>query len=57
VISAGFGYTAPNWVGAVLAAAALLLALLSAALERRADNPSAVIAASVPAEQRTAVHH
>ncbi|WP_416874667.1 MFS transporter [Kitasatospora sp. SC0581] len=35
VISAGLGYTAPNWVGAVLAAAALLLAFWSAALERR----------------------
>ncbi|MFF5387850.1 MFS transporter [Streptomyces sp. NPDC013012] len=35
VIAAGFGYTAPNWVGAVLAAAALGLALWSAALERR----------------------
>ncbi|MYS08206.1 MFS transporter, partial [Streptomyces sp. SID6041] len=36
VIAAGFGYTAPNWVGALLAAAALGLALWSAALERRA---------------------
>lgn len=35
VIAAGLGYTAPNWVGAVLAAAALLLALLSGAIERR----------------------
>ncbi|MFI2610994.1 MFS transporter [Kitasatospora sp. NPDC018619] len=35
VIAAGLGYTAPNWVGAALAAAALLLALWSAALERR----------------------
>ncbi|MFC8449059.1 MFS transporter [Kitasatospora sp. NPDC057223] len=35
VISAGFGYTAPNWVGAALAAAALLLALVSGALDRR----------------------
>ncbi|MEZ0113512.1 DHA1 family inner membrane transport protein [Catenulispora sp. EB89] len=34
VISAGFGYTAPNWVGAVLAGSALLLAVWSAALER-----------------------
>ncbi|WP_221348902.1 MFS transporter [Streptomyces beigongshangae] len=37
VIAAGLGYTAPNWVGAVLAATALLLAVLSAALERRDD--------------------
>ena len=35
VISAGLGYTAPNWVGAALAAAALALAFWSAALERR----------------------
>ncbi|MGW8765227.1 MFS transporter [Streptomyces sp. NPDC055815] len=35
VIAAGFGYTSPNWVGAALAAAALLLAFWSAALERR----------------------
>ncbi|MEV6259333.1 MFS transporter [Streptomyces sp. NPDC051784] len=35
VIAAGFGYTAPNWVGAALAASALLLAVLSGALERR----------------------
>ncbi|MEV6330137.1 MFS transporter [Streptomyces sp. NPDC051909] len=42
VISAGLGYTSPNWVGAVLAAAALLLALWSAALERRAPAKGAV---------------
>jgi DHA1 family inner membrane transport protein len=48
VITAGLGYTAPNWVGALLAAAALLLAFWSAALERR--TPAAVPAA-VP------VHH
>ncbi|WP_037367374.1 MFS transporter [Amycolatopsis orientalis] len=35
VISAGFGYTAPNWVGAALAGSALGLAVWSAALERR----------------------
>ncbi|MET9436628.1 MFS transporter [Streptomyces sp. NPDC006551] len=35
VIAAGLGYTAPNWVGAALAAAALLLAFVSAGLERR----------------------
>ncbi|MEU7485228.1 MFS transporter [Streptomyces sp. NPDC042319] len=35
VISAGFGVTAPNWVGALLAASALVLAFWSAALERR----------------------
>ncbi|MBB2748492.1 UNVERIFIED_ORG: DHA1 family inner membrane transport protein [Microbispora rosea subsp. rosea] len=41
VIAAGLGYTAPNWVGALLTASALVLAVLSAALERR----SAVVAA------------
>lgn len=34
VISAGFGYTAANWVGAALALSALLVAFLSAWLER-----------------------
>ncbi|MEU8510935.1 MFS transporter [Kitasatospora sp. NPDC048722] len=52
VISAGLGYTAPNWVGALLAAAALVLAVWSAALERRAPARStAVPAVSIP------VHH
>ncbi|MFE4800061.1 MFS transporter, partial [Streptomyces sp. NPDC056708] len=51
VIAAGLGYTAPNWVGAVLAAAALVLAFWSAALERRTPAPGA--AAAVPAP----VHH
>lgn len=36
VISAGLGYTAPNWVGALLAASALGLAVVSARLERGA---------------------
>ncbi|MFF9312086.1 MFS transporter [Streptomyces sp. NPDC014748] len=44
VIAAGFGYTAPNWVGAALAAGALVLAVLSAALERRDGAPSTVVA-------------
>ncbi|UUN27974.1 MFS transporter [Streptomyces sp. FIT100] len=35
VIAAGLGFTAPNGVGALLAASALALALLSSALERR----------------------
>lgn len=35
VIAAGFGYTAPNWVGAALAGSALALALVSASVERR----------------------
>ncbi|RAJ43030.1 DHA1 family inner membrane transport protein [Kitasatospora sp. SolWspMP-SS2h] len=46
VITAGFGYTAPNWVGALLAGSALLLAVASAVLERRAPAPGA---ARVPA--------
>ncbi|MGW2742734.1 MFS transporter [Streptomyces sp. NPDC001450] len=57
VIAAGFGYTAPNWVGAALAAAALVLAVLSAALERRDIGEGAVVASGSPAGQRTAVHH
>ncbi|HEY8977983.1 MAG TPA: MFS transporter [Streptomyces sp.] len=44
VIDAGHGYTAPNWVGAALAVSALLLAVLSAALERRDRTPSTVVA-------------
>ncbi|MFF2951319.1 MFS transporter [Kitasatospora sp. NPDC057965] len=56
VIAAGLGYTSPNWVGAVLAAAALVLAIWSAALERRTPvtataAPADPVAAAVP------VHH
>ncbi|MFF3075056.1 MFS transporter [Kitasatospora sp. NPDC057936] len=56
VISTGLGYTAPNWVGALLAASALVLAVWSAALERRAPGratavPNAVPTVSIP------VHH
>ncbi|MEU5899822.1 MULTISPECIES: MFS transporter [Streptomyces] len=57
VISAGLGYTAPNWVGAVLAASALVLAFVSAALERRSTAPGPIVAGAVPVEQRTPVHH
>ncbi|MFF0725109.1 MFS transporter [Streptomyces sp. NPDC004134] len=46
VISAGLGYTAPNWVGAALAASGLALALLSARLERRAAGTAGPAAAS-----------
>ncbi|MFH8991941.1 MFS transporter [Streptomyces sp. NPDC017940] len=49
VIAAGFGYTAPNWVGAALAASALALALLSAALERRSTGTSRVVTGAAPA--------
>ncbi|GAA0445896.1 MFS transporter [Streptomyces sp. NPDC046215] len=45
VISAGFGYTAPNWVGALMAASALGLAVLSASLERRTAGRGGLIAA------------
>ncbi|MFJ7630235.1 MFS transporter [Streptomyces sp. NPDC097595] len=48
VISAGLGYTAPNWVGAALAASALLLALASSALERRTTAPSRLVATHAP---------
>ncbi|GAA3159524.1 MULTISPECIES: MFS transporter [Streptomyces] len=51
VIAAGLGYTAPNWVGALLAAAALGLAVLSAALERRERRPEAAAPAdAAPAD-------
>ncbi|WP_030689688.1 MFS transporter [Streptomyces globisporus] len=55
VIAAGFGYTAPNWVGAALAAAALGLALWSAALERRTPAVGAGSSAGVRAP--APVHH
>lgn len=60
VISAGFGYTAPNWVGAALAASALGLAVLSAALERRSASPGKVVAGAVtvtPTDAPMPVHH
>ncbi|GGO43527.1 MULTISPECIES: MFS transporter [Streptomyces] len=59
VISSGFGYTAPNWVGAALAASALGLAVLSAALERRSTAPSKVVAAAgvAPAAEVPAPAH
>ncbi|MEU5162803.1 MFS transporter [Streptomyces sp. NPDC020875] len=44
VIAAGFGYTAPNWVGAALAASALAVAVLSRRLELRAAAPSRIVA-------------
>ncbi|MDJ0344137.1 hypothetical protein QMK19_36085 [Streptomyces sp. H10-C2] len=49
VIAAGLGYTAPNWVGAALAAAALALAILSGALERRSTARGRIVAAGVAA--------
>lgn len=55
VITAGLGYTAPNWVGALLAAAALVLALWSAALERRTAKTRT--AAPAPSPTAVPVHH
>ncbi|MFD9817902.1 MFS transporter [Streptomyces violascens] len=58
VIAAGLGYTAPNWVGAVLAAAAVVLAIVSSALERRTNAGSRIVAGAVPAPARaSAAHH
>lgn len=60
VIAAGLGLTAPNWVGAILAAGALVLAVLSAALERRQVRTGsrlvtgAAAAAKTPAPAATA---
>ncbi|MFD8386865.1 MFS transporter [Streptomyces sp. NPDC059679] len=61
VISAGMGYTAPNWVGALMAAAALGTAVLSATLERRTARTGRIVAAGglsatdEPREDATAV--
>ncbi|MGW7413948.1 MFS transporter [Streptomyces sp. NPDC054863] len=73
VIAAGYGYTSPNWVGAALAASALLLAVVSSLLERREParpKASGVVAGSsgstaadrapagnAPAGQAVASHH
>ncbi|MEV5599958.1 MFS transporter [Streptomyces sp. NPDC052299] len=48
VIGAGLGYTAPNWVGAALAASALVLALVSSTLERRTTASSRLVVTHVP---------
>ncbi|MER7724998.1 MFS transporter [Streptomyces sp. NPDC096323] len=48
VIAAGLGYTAPNWVGAALAASALVLAFVSSTLERRTAGASRLVAAHRP---------
>ncbi|MFC7305978.1 MFS transporter [Streptomyces monticola] len=57
VIAAGLGYTAPNWVGAVLAASALVLAILSAGLERRTAGTARIVASGAPVEHAAAAHH
>ncbi|MEU6735551.1 MFS transporter [Streptomyces physcomitrii] len=48
VIAGGLGYTAPNWVGALLAGSALLLAVLAAALERRSPAAGRTVVRSAP---------
>ncbi|MFF7177306.1 MFS transporter [Streptomyces sp. NPDC008121] len=50
VIAGGLGYTAPNWVGALLAGAALLLAFLSAGLERRDRAAGRAVPAGLTAD-------
>ncbi|MFJ8310185.1 MULTISPECIES: MFS transporter [unclassified Streptomyces] len=58
VIAAGLGYTAPNWVGAALAASALVLALVSSGLERHTREGSRIVAGAGPEPVRaTASHH
>jgi DHA1 family inner membrane transport protein len=64
VISAGLGYTAPNWVGALLSATALLLAFLAAFLDRRTKARSRVVATGpattptpAPTAATAAAHH
>jgi DHA1 family inner membrane transport protein len=47
VIAAGFGWTAPSWIGAGLAGVGLALAVASGALERR-PTQSALPAGAVP---------
>lgn len=51
VIAAGYGYTAPNWVGVALSGSAVVLAVVSGTLERRArsdrgERPEVLAAAS-----------
>ncbi|AZS73020.1 MFS transporter [Streptomyces lydicus] len=48
VISAGLGYTAPNWVGALMTVAALGVAIFASALERRQTSRGQVVAAGGP---------
>ncbi|MFF7363937.1 MFS transporter [Streptomyces sp. NPDC008125] len=48
VIAAGFSYTAPNWVGAALAGAALILAVMSSLLERRQARDGRIVASHTP---------
>ncbi|MGW5682545.1 MFS transporter [Nonomuraea sp. NPDC003754] len=52
VISGGFGITAPNWVGALMAGSALVLALVSGLLDRRQARRPARATAEVAAAER-----
>ncbi|WP_299536873.1 MFS transporter [uncultured Streptomyces sp.] len=54
-IAGGLGYTAPNWIGAALAGAALLLALLAAHLDRRSRAAATHPVAEAPAPEPAAV--
>ncbi|MFE9171897.1 MFS transporter [Streptomyces kebangsaanensis] len=56
VISAGLGYTAPNAVGAVLAAAALVLAVISHRLELRRTRTAAASAPANPGSAAPSGH-
>ena len=55
VISAGLGYTAPNWVGAAMAASALAIAVFSGLLERRRAHGAAASAGRPVARQLPSV--
>ncbi|MFH9868208.1 MFS transporter [Streptomyces lydicus] len=48
VISAGLGYTAPNWVGALMTVAALGVAIFASLLERRQSGRSQVVTVGGP---------
>ncbi|TFV64547.1 MFS transporter [Geodermatophilus sp. DF01-2] len=54
VLSAGLGYTAPIWVGALLALLGAGIAVVARAVDRRADAPAVADPAPVAAECRTA---
>ncbi|MFE7711928.1 MFS transporter [Streptomyces sp. NPDC057486] len=54
VIAAGLGYTSPNWIGALLSGAALLLAFVAAYLDRRTRTAGRVVAGSTVNERAPA---
>ncbi|MFB6782862.1 MFS transporter [Streptomyces sp. NPDC056352] len=54
VIAAGLGYTSPNWVGALLSGAALLLAFVAAYLNRRTRTAGRVVARTTVNEKAPA---